>query len=185
MRKSSSSSSAGVIFLLLVVAGGLGYFSYLQYQSIQKLQLEVQELDQSIQELQNKTSRSYYRNNTDQFSFEHENYYQIPDLNLTVDVRNGEKIYVMFTCTAYITQDTALNYMYFYLAINNQLIYPSSVRVGSTGTVNPTEFSVALQYANDTLTAGQYVIGVYVYREGNGYVENSALMVSVSPNLIR
>lgn len=159
-----SSNPTGIIILsilLLLTIGGFGFWNYT---------LQV-----------NKVT-TYYAEHATAFTTDSEDSFQaIPDLSISIDVNKGDKVYIMFTCTASIVATSAYTRMHFIVRINTELIYASQVSVGYTGVspVSPNVYSVALQYLDATLTAGSYTLTILTERESDGNIINSNLLVQV------
>jgi hypothetical protein len=164
MAKGSSSHSSGgstlFIILLLLVAGGLGYWNYTMYQSIQALE-----------------HRIYYDNRLGSYTSPAEDqWYDVPDLSISVQIKSGEIIYILFTCEAALTPVSAVTYMHFIVKIDQNPIYASVTSVGGTGIVSTNnKYSVTLQYVNSTLSTGAHSIGIMTERECSGSIQQCVL----------
>ena len=169
-KKSSSSTGLIILFILLILSiGGFGYWNYTMYQTIQ-------ELDQG------QAPQFYYANHTAVFtSASEDTYYDIPDLSISIDVAADEEVHIMFTCFASLTAVSAVTVMHFLVKIDTTQILESKVIVGYTGVLGlvSSEYSVTLQYLDDTLSAGSHTITIITMRECDGFIQNSNLFVQV------
>lgn len=163
MPKKSSNSTGIILLLILLILsiGGLVYWNYTLHMSKVK---------------------SYYAEHDATFtSTSEDSYYDIPDLSISINVKKGDKVYVMFTCTASIIAVSSITLMHFLVKIDTTLIYESMVSVGYTGLspTSPNVYSVALQYLDASLTAGIHTVTIMTERECNGNIVNSKLLIQV------
>lgn len=160
-----SSNLTGVIFLLFILLigsiGGFGYWNYTLHKSKVK---------------------SYYADHVAAFTASAEDVFEdIPDLSISINIATGDKIYAMFTCTATLSAVSAITVMRFIVKIDTTQITESQVIVGYTGALGLTniQYSVALQYLDDSLTAGSHTITIMTMRECDGNIINSNFLVQV------
>ncbi len=163
MPKKSSNLTGLIILsvLLILTIGGFGYWNF----TLQKNQVT-----------------SYYADHAASFtSTAEDSYYAIPDLSISINVKNGDRVYFMFTCTASLTAVSAVTMMHFLVKVDSTQITESEVIVGWSGVLPTTylEYSVALQYLDDSLTAGSHTITIMTMRECDGFIMNSNLLVQV------
>ena len=164
MPKKSSNPTGVLIILFILLIGSIGGFGYWNYT------------------LQKSKVKSYYAEHAASFTTDSEDVFQdIPDLTISIDVDSGEKVYVMFTCSASLSAVSAIVVMRFIVKIDTTQISESQVVVGYTGVLGVTyiEYSVALQYLDSTLTAGSHTVTIMAMRECDGNIINSNLFIQV------
>jgi hypothetical protein len=164
MAKKGSNLTGVVVLLFILLIGTIGGFGYWNY-TLHKSKI-----------------KSYYADHTAAFTASSEDVFQdIPDLSISIAVDTGEKVYVMFTCTATISAVSAITVMRFIVKIDATQITESQVIVGYTGVLGITniQYSVALQYLDDSLTAGSHTITIMTMRECDGNIMNSNLFIQV------
>ena len=161
-KKGSNPTGIIVLTVLLILSiGGFGYWNYT---------LQVNQV------------KTYYADHDASFTSDAEDaFYAIPELTITIDVGRGDKVYVMFTCTASLTAVSSITQMHFLVKIDTTQILESMVTVGYTGTITVTAilYSVALQYIDDSLTSGSHTVTIMTERECDGYIVNSELLIQV------
>ncbi|MFX1467310.1 MAG: hypothetical protein ACFFB8_01500 [Promethearchaeota archaeon] len=163
-------SALGIIALLIGIGGlGFGIYSYFTVNQ----DIHIIKTDSNIH-------HTYFDNRTATYTSPGEDiWYEIANISITFQVEPGESVYFLFTCRAVLSTPTGGNFfMSFQLKIDGVAIIPSGTTVGL---VAPTDtgysYSVTLQYADSSLTAGPHNVIVITYRTCDGYMDNCFLLV--------
>lgn len=106
--------------------------------------------------------------------------YTITGISINFDVKEGESVYFLFTCSAYLIPDSVLNYMHFRLLIDEAPQNDNATTsVGAeNSSVSALSFSVALQYADYSLSTGSHNVKVQTMRTCDGNIYNCLLLVN-------
>ena len=164
--------SALAILALIIGIGGIGVGGYALYTVLFAQPTGLPE---------NMVHRTYYDERIDDYATPTANtWYNIPDINIWVQVDSGESVYFSFTCAAFIDPSSVVAQMSFRLKIDGFSIIDTWTIVGPSSTgINDIFLSVAFQWRNASLSVGVHTVVVETRRDcaATSYIENCVLFV--------
>ncbi|MFW9989907.1 MAG: hypothetical protein ACFFC3_14765 [Candidatus Odinarchaeota archaeon] len=163
-------SGIGILALLIAVGAlGFGIFTYLSIPP---------DIDSDSSSA---VKRTYTDFREDDFTTANYDYPEIiGHINIEFEVEEGEAVYFLFTCRAFLDtwHPTGQNWMEFWLNIDDIRYDETYLRVGSYETETTSfDLSVALQYAEYSLATGTHNVTVETVRYCDGELSNCFLLV--------
>ncbi len=160
-------SGIGILALIVAVGAiGLGVFTFITFSPDSDSSSAVKRTYTDFRE-------------ADFTSTAEDAWYTITGISINFDVKEGESVYFLFTCTADVVPVSSVAYMHFRLVIDSVPYDNASTTVGATSSsANSLIYSVALQYADYSLSTGSHTVTVQTLRECDGEIYNCLLLVN-------